>query len=287
MRVQLATADGPLRAAIRIVLLAMAGSLLPNSEAVADLPRLAIIIDDLGNQAILGRRAIELPGAVTCAFLPGAPHAERLAAMAHRRGKEVMLHLPMEPLDGAREAGMLRQDMSRDAVRERIRAGLLAIPHVRGVNNHMGSLLTQSVPQMEWVMEALRAHADELYFIDSYTSAQSVAWEVASANQLASARRDVFLDADRDPRSIELEFERLVALARSRGQAIGIAHPYPETLEFLERRLPMLEGEGVALVTVSSLLRKRDETGGDERKKPVSAPGWRMTDPLGWSAAVP
>jgi polysaccharide deacetylase 2 family uncharacterized protein YibQ len=221
-------------------------------------PLIAIIVDDLGHRPALDRRVIDLPGDITCAFLPGAPHASRLAGLADAFGKEVMLHMPMEALAGAANGDeALNLDMSREAFIEMLRAGLKTLPQARGVNNHMGSLLTQSPLRMQWLMEELRERRG-LYFVDSYTSVRSVAWQVAAANRLPNARRDVFLDASRDPEAIAFQFRRLLRLARERGHAVAIAHPYPETVEFLERRLPELDAEGVTLVPVSRLIRSRD-----------------------------
>lgn len=223
-------------------------------------PLVAIIIDDLGNRPSLDGRVLALPGEITCAFLPGTPYAGQFAELADVLGKEVMLHLPMEPLAAEVDhTGMLNLDMSREVFGELVRSSLATLPQARGVNNHMGSLLTQSPLRMQWLMEELLEQRPGLYFVDSYTSVRSVAWQVAMANRLPNARRDVFLDASRDPEAIAFQFRRLLRLAHQHGHAVAIAHPYPETVEFLERRLPGLEAEGVALVSVSRLIRSRDE----------------------------
>src|SRR5690554_1690780 len=181
----------------------------------ANRPAIAIVIDDLGHRPALDRRAIELPGAVTCAFLPHAPHAAGLAEVAETLGCEIMVHLPMEALDaGLLHAGMLDLDMTRREFVRVVRDGLQALPAARGLNNHMGSLLTQSRMRMAWLMEELRRH-DDLYFVDSYTSERSVAHDLATEANVPSARRDVFIDASRDPAAIHAEFERLLEQARA------------------------------------------------------------------------
>lgn len=238
--------------------------LLPLSAARADgeakpasrTPVIAIIVDDLGNRPELDRRVVELPGAVTCAFLPHTPYAEQFAEQASALGKEVMLHLPMESVGGMPNPGMLSVHMDRREFTRAVRDGLSALPHVSGVNNHMGSLLTQSSQRMQWLMDELKRH-EGLYFIDSYTSVQSVAWQVAASNRLPNARRDVFLDASREPVMIRAQFERLLARAWKNGYAIAIAHPYPETVAFLEAQLPALAAAGVELVPVSQLIARR------------------------------
>lgn len=251
---------GAVRAAILGLSLAVFGVFAaPGAagEPVSDRPAIAIVIDDLGQRPALDRRAIGLPGAVTCAFLPHAPYAARLADIAGAGGCEIMVHLPMEALDPALlHPGMLDLDMTRREFVRVIRDGLDALPAARGVNNHMGSLLTQSRMRMGWLMDELRRH-EHLYFVDSYTSERSVAWDLALEADLPSARRDVFIDATREPGAIHAEFERLLAQARANGTALGIGHPYPETLTYLETRLATLADDGVDLVPVSALIERR------------------------------
>lgn len=242
--------------ALSVLLAASATSAAP--PAAEPPPAIAIIVDDLGNRPELDLRVVRLPGAVTCAFLPHTPHAPRLAALADALGKEVMLHLPMQALHGGQlDPGMLRLGMTRQEFVGTVRDGLLSLPHVRGVNNHMGSLLTQSPLRMQWLMDELKRH-DGLYFVDSFTSLRSVAWQVAAENRLPSVRRDVFLDASRDPERIRLQFELLLERAHEKGVAVAIAHPYPETVKFLEGRLAALGDSGVDLVPISQLILRRE-----------------------------
>lgn len=226
-----------------------------STPAYAAVPRIAIIIDDIGDRHAEGLAAVTLPGAVACAFLPHTPHARELAARAHQSGKEVMLHLPLQAVhDKPLGPGAITLDTTETEFRRTLAENLLAIPHVRGVNNHMGSLLTLHPGHMTWLMQHLAAQG-ELFFVDSYTHANSVAMAMARERGVPAARRDVFLDniAERD--AIALQFERLVKLARERGSAIGIGHPYPQTMQYLAEILPTLESEhGVQLVPVSELL---------------------------------
>lgn len=221
-------------------------------------PAISIIIDDLGHRLDQDLRAIGLDGSITCAFLPNSPHARRLAALAHARDKEVMLHLPMQAI-GARplDDGGLRVTMSRRQFARTVHEGLQAVPHVRGVNNHMGSLLTQYPGRMQWLMEELKQHGEALYFVDSFTTFQSVAHAVAADNDLPSMRRDIFLDTHRDPAFIERQFELLIRRARESGAAIAIGHPYPETMAFLEANLGRLAESGIELLPVSALIARK------------------------------
>ena len=221
----------------------------------APLPRIAIIIDDLGYQLEAGRRSINLPGPVACAILPATPRSTRLAETAFANGKDVLLHLPLEPVsrDGQSDPGGILLDMSRDQFAMTFAADLETVPHAIGVNSHRGSMLTRHPGHMGWLMEELRAHGD-LIFVDSYTTHKSVALQLARERGVRAIKRDVFLDPDRLPETIEREFGRLKDLARKNGVAVGIGHPYPSTLALLEREIPKLSDEGIELVSISELV---------------------------------
>jgi polysaccharide deacetylase 2 family uncharacterized protein YibQ len=231
-------------------------ALLTSPAGAREPVRIAIIIDDLGNNLALGRAAVDLPGALTYSVLPWRPHSAEIAARAHSAGKEVMLHLPMQTTDGrALGAGGLHMNMSRAEFAEQVRTSLAAIPYVSGVNNHMGSLLTQHPAAMRWLMEDL-ACFDRLYFVDSRTDVRTVARRYARAAGLSNAQRDVFLDNQRDAAYVREQLKRLVAKARLRGSAIGIGHPYPETLSVLAEELPALAKQGIQLLPVSRLVER-------------------------------
>lgn len=244
--------DGPGRP-----ILAVGMALLTLSfPAAGAAPRIAIIIDDLGYQLTAGRRAVELPGPVSCAVLPQTPRATELAEAAFAAGKDVLLHLPLQPVggaDGGVEPGGIVLDMSRGQLGRSFAASLASIPHVVGVNTHRGSLLTRHPGHMSWLMQAIRAEGD-LFFVDSYTTHESIALAIARESGVPAVKRDVFLDPDRSFATVEREFSRLKELARERGMAVGIGHPYPATLALLERELPKLEDEGFVLVSISDYI---------------------------------
>ena len=220
-------------------------------------PRIAIIIDDLGHDLEQGRRAIGLPAAVTCAFLPGAPYSISLAESAFGRGKEIMLHLPMDSVDD-RPLGPdgLTVGMTREQFMASLYRDLDAIPHIRGVNNHMGSLLTQLPDDMSWLMRELRRRG--LYFIDSRTTRATVAQRIAQSFGLATERRNLFLDNIPTKAAIDRQFDKLLRMARRRGRVIAIGHPYPETMAVLEGRLSRLGAEtDIEVVSVSDLLMRQ------------------------------
>ncbi len=242
-----------------LVALLVAASAVPADDPVfsnaVTRPRIALIIDDLGYGLAAGRRAVRLPGPVACAVLPETPRGRLLAEFAAAQGKEVLLHLPLQAQNSEDDgnAGALHIDMSRERFAAAFAESIQSVPHVTGVNNHRGSLLTRHPGHMRWLMEELNAR-DGLFFVDSYTTHHSVALQAATEAGVPAARRDVFLDADRSAAGVQKAFDRLVRLARKRGSAIGIGHPYPETLEFLERVLPTLNAEGIELVPLSELI---------------------------------
>lgn len=218
-------------------------------------PRVAIIIDDLGYERVAGERAISLPGPIAYAVLPDAPRTTELAHLAHARGKDVLLHLPLQAASdthGEPSSGLLL-DMSRQQFRHAVGMRIDAVPHIVGVNTHRGSMLTRHPGHMRWLMDEIAARGN-LLFVDSYTTAQSVALRIANEQGIDAARRDVFLDPDRHPETVAREFARLKEIATRRGFAIGIGHPYPATLDFLAHALPLLEAEGIELVSIRDLV---------------------------------
>jgi len=239
---------GQLRAAAILLLLA-------SQSYAQSAPRIAIIIDDLGYQLAAGHRAVALPGPVACAILPGTPGAGQLARAAWERGKEVLLHLPLQSVgyDGAAEPGSITLDMTREAFADTFASAIATVPFAVGVNSHRGSLLTRHPGHMGWLMEEI-LRSGGLYFVDSYTTHHSVALQVASEQGVPAIKRDVFLDSDPAPEMVQKEFERLKALARERGLAVAIGHPYPGTLTFLERAIPGLVEEGIELVPLRELI---------------------------------
>jgi len=225
--------------------------------AQAQKPVIAIIIDDLGNKSS-DEQVINLPGAIACAFLPHTPHVKRLAKLAHANNKEVLLHAPMQSMhdDTRLGPGSLTLDMNESEFVKTLQDDLASVPHVQGVNNHMGSLLTRHPGHMLWLMQEINRHGD-LFFVDSRTTSHSVAKMVASENNVPSLTRDVFLDAEAGEAFVEKQFDHLLKIARMHGSALAIAHPYPDTLRVLQKRLKQLDAENIQLVPVSTLLKRR------------------------------
>lgn len=222
----------------------------------------SIVIDDLGNNPREDRRALALPAPVAMAVLPHTPFGPALAADAQRVGKEVLLHLPMDP-DGDTDAeagpGRIENHMSAREISAMFLYDLQTVPHAIGVNNHMGSRLTQNNTAMDALMRAIKRRGN-LFFLDSRTSAQSVAARVATEHGVPALARDVFLDSDRGEDNVRNQLQRLERLLSLRGHAIAIGHPYPETISALERWLPTAAARGIRVVPLSAMLQRQKES---------------------------
>ena len=235
-------------------------SLLTSSRADEVAPMIAIIIDDLGYHHSPDASVIDLDIPVTCAFLPDTPYSKSLAVAAHEQGKEIMLHIPMESLNHkALGPGGLELDMSEQQFQSSLAHSLDSIPYVQGINNHMGSLLTQHPGHMAWLMQELKGRRPSLYFIDSRTTTKTVALKLAREYGVPSLKRDVFIDSkpnDEAYATSQLLHARHVA--QQNGFAVAIGHPFPETLAAIKKMsLPMKQG-GIRFVTVSQLMTALD-----------------------------
>jgi len=236
------------------------GMIIFNAGVLAqDKPAIVIIIDDMGYDKTLGQRAIDLPGALCFSFLPYAPFTPELAENAFSHGKEVLAHIPMQSFE-AKNLGKdgLTWAMDKSELTEKLIAQIAEVPHAIGMNNHMGSLLTQDRESMQWVVAALQGSTTEgLFFLDSRTTKYTVAEAVAFESGLATARRDVFFDHTDDEQVIKEQFQSLVSLAKEQGFAIGIGHPKRNTLKVLLEVLSRLDDYGVVLVPLSKQLLKK------------------------------
>ena len=228
-----------------------------------DGPLVTIIMDDLGRSVLTAEELVSFPEPVTFAILPGEPHAVEVAEIAHAAGHEVMLHVPMEPqgypaVNPGEDALFVAQ--SDAEIRSRFDLLLARLPYVAGTNNHMGSRFTEDARALSPVMESLREKG--FFFIDSRTTGQSRVTEVARRFGVPTMNRDIFLDNVAEVNAIVREIRRLEDRARSQGAAIGICHPYPETLAALRRELPEMRGRGIAIVPVSVQLQKQASISG-------------------------
>jgi polysaccharide deacetylase 2 family uncharacterized protein YibQ len=228
------------------------------APAVPAGPLLTIIMDDLGRSTYTADLLIAMSQQVTFSILPGEPHAAQVANLAHAAGREVMLHVPMEPqgfpaVNPGQDALFVKY--SDTEIRRRFDQLLSKIPYASGTNNHMGSRFTEDAKALAPVMQSLQEKG--LFFIDSRTTGHSLVSEVAHQYGVETMNRDVFLDNVAEVDAIAREIRRLEGKARRQGMAIGICHPYPETLEALKRELPGLAARGITIVPVSVLLQRQ------------------------------
>lgn len=217
--------------------------------------QVAIVIDDLGSDLKQANEILSLPARVTVAVMPGLAQSKKVAELAKRNSREVLIHVPMEyrGKNGKPAPGMLRSDMTPMEFLTTVSNDVESVPGAVGINNHEGSLLTENKEAMKFLMAELQAR--NLMFLDSLTSAQSVAYATAKEYGLKSARRDVFLDNDSDnPASIRKQLDELVEIARKNGRAIGIAHPHPITIIELRKWIAETDVLGVEIVPVSKLM---------------------------------
>lgn len=216
----------------------------------------SIIIDDLGNNYEHGYDLIQLPVALTVAILPQTTYAKTLARLARKNDKEVMLHLPMQSVEHHKHSpGTLDLHMTRHEFKRQLALNLNSVPYVRGVNNHMGSLLTRHPGHMSWLMDEL-SHRGNLYFIDSKTTSKSIADQIATEYHIPSLSRDFFLDPVFDQHVMQQQFKRFIDKVNVRGYALAIAHPHPMTIQFLQQHLHELKKNNIKIIPVSDLITK-------------------------------
>ena len=230
-----------------------AASSRPPTEAGS--ARLAIIIDDLGNDRGAAQAIFALPYPVTISVLPNHPHSVEIAQEAHLRGFQVMLHLPMESLRDERpETQELRPGMSAGDVNRLVSDLLQAVPDVAGANNHQGSQSTANAALMNELMPVLRDR--NLFYVDSRTTAATVAYDTAQRLGVRSGFRNVpFLDDVAEVGAVRKQLQLALRDARKKGDAIAIGHPHPATLQALRDVLPDAKAQGVRLVFASEVVR--------------------------------
>ncbi|MEA2084132.1 MAG: divergent polysaccharide deacetylase family protein [Thermodesulfobacteriota bacterium] len=194
-------------------------------------PLVAIIIDDMGYRKAVGEQFLELDMGLSFSFLPFGPHTKDLSQKAVQLGKDILLHLPMEPNDLKSDPGpgALMLSMNKKTIQKIFKKDLAEVPMAIGVNNHMGSRFTSNPKAMRIVLEQVRSEG--LFFLDSLTTSKSVGFSMAGAMGIKTVKRDVFLDNDHNKRKIINQLESLVKIAEKHGQAIGIGHPHRETLD--------------------------------------------------------
>jgi len=217
------------------------------------MPKIAVIIDDIGYDKKTAMALSALNPDITFSVLPFAPFGKIISEKLYARGSQLMLHLPMEPIQYPKVnpgPGAILSSMPPDILLDQLRKNIKDIPHIVGVNNHMGSKLTAHSDQMNQIFTILKK--ENLFFIDSRTTAKSQCKASARLLRLKFAQRDVFLDNFQNTTYITEQFKKLIKRAEKHGSAIGIGHPYKATLQTLSIELPKLKNK-VEIVRASAL----------------------------------
>lgn len=223
----------------------------------------------MGYNLARGQRALRLSADMTYAMLPFTDFGRQLAKEAHAAGREVILHVPMASPSNLTTPGELSASTSRVTFARLLASAIADIPYIRGVNNHMGSELTQQDREMSWLMENIGSRG--LYFVDSRTTDLTVAASAATRAGVQNASRDVFLDHDRSTEKMTAAWDKAHRLAKQKGSAVLIAHPYPETLDFLELKLSERPVDAVQIVPASVLIERRQEAVNQARQRAMAS----------------
>lgn len=233
-----------------IVLIIISLLLLASGQVNAG--KLAIVIDDIGYRKKEDNQVLALPVAISIAILPDSPYGREMAENAYQKGREILIHMPMKPINQQPlEKNTLTPEMSVSEIEQNIVAAIKRVPHAKGMNNHMGSAMTANLAAMKNVMRPL-SHYD-LYFLDSVTTASTKVNEAAKVFMLPTLSRNVFLDNVKTETQIRKQFAHAISFARKQGSSIVIGHPYPATIEVLQQTLFELPSD-IELVVVSTLL---------------------------------
>ena len=217
-------------------------------------PRIAIIIDDLGYDIKKAAPFINFEPKLSLSVLPQAPYAQEIAKLVLKEKRDLLLHLPMEPKNYPHinpGPGTLLTSMSDEQLSRELNLQLNSIKGIVGVNNHMGSVFTERRDKMSIVLKEIGRR--DLFFIDSRTTAKSVAFDLAGSMGIPTAKRSVFIDNDLSPEAIKYQIERLIGLARHSSGAIGIAHPHQMTLDIFREYQTRFRNE-IKLVPVSEIV---------------------------------
>lgn len=228
----------------------------PSPRAAYVGPKLAIVIDDMGQDLKKLDALLRLDADITVAVLPNLTHSVETADRAYSKGLDVLVHMPMEPKD--KEAhdpgdGVVLTTMSAREIKGVMERNIMGVPHAIGLNNHMGSRFTEDEAGMRAALGVVKNR--KMFFLDSKTTPDSVGARLAAEMGLKNAGRDVFLDNERDVEYIKARIMEASAIAAKKGRAIAIGHPYPETIEALRQAMPELSKRGIKVVSVSELIR--------------------------------
>jgi len=229
--------------------------LASSEEEINFSPKVAFIIDDLGYETEVAKKIMELEFPIALSILPFLQYSEFIAEEGRKNNREIMLHLPMEPSNSSANPGpgAIKSYMSEEEIRQAVRDCILNFPYIIGVNNHMGSKITEDREIMEIVLEEIREY--NLFFIDSITTKDSIAYKAAQEMEIKSAVRSVFLDNENDMEYIKGQMLEVQETALREGEVIAIGHSRINTFYVLKRMIPELIKAGIEIVPVSELVK--------------------------------
>ena len=222
---------------------------------LTDDAKLVIVIDDLGNRLNVLKKLLSLDFDITYSILPQRQFSLESAEMVFDNGREVILHLPMQPKDFPKYnpgLGALLLDDEQETIVQKLERNLETVPYAVGVNNHMGSAFTQHDAGLDAVMQVLSGRM--LFFLDSKTAPGRIAKSSARDYRVPYLSRDIFLDNDIEEAAIKRQLFKAARIASRHGKAIVIGHPYLETYKALAKFLPEVEAQGIHVTRVSDLL---------------------------------
>ena len=218
-------------------------------------PRIAIVIDDLGGENRLSRELLLFDFPVTFSILPFVTYSKSLAIEAPQKGKEVILHLPMEPHGYPKikpGAGVLLEEMSEEGLLQQLDRDIESVPNIKGVSNHMGSRLMEDPEKLKIILSDLKRRG--LFFLDSRTTPQTIGLQTAKLVGVKAMERTLFIDNSLEEKAIKENLDRLIEVSLSTGMAIGIGHPHSATIRSIREMVPKMKEKGIELVPLSAFM---------------------------------
>ncbi|WP_439240222.1 MULTISPECIES: divergent polysaccharide deacetylase family protein [unclassified Lonepinella] len=216
--------------------------------------KLAIVIDDVGYHQKEDAAVFAMPTQISVAIIPVAPYASQRNQQAHAQGRDVLIHMPMQPKANLKiEEGGLLLGMSQAEVVKHVQQAKNKVSYAIGMNNHMGSAATSDPTLMTFLMQELAKQ--HLFFLDSRTIGSSVASKVAKQQGVKALDRHLFLDDSDVLADVQRQFQQSLAYARKHGTAIVIGHPRKNTIAVLQAGLAKLPDD-IQLVSMGSLWRE-------------------------------
>lgn len=218
-------------------------------------PTVALVIDDLGYNPNLAEELLKIDLPFTVSILPNLPYTNLISRMAIQKGKEVILHLPMEPYDYPNahvEDGTLLTSMKDEEIRRLIRKALKGLECAVGANNHMGSRMVEDEEKMRIILDEMKKRG--LFFLDSRTSPRSLVYDLAREMGVRTAKRHVFLDVQNNEEYVRKQLDQVAEIALHNSCGIAIGHLQPSTIRALRNHLPDLSKRGIRFVVLSEVM---------------------------------